>query len=586
MAVLAVAVWSPTPITARAERGVELIAEPNPVPPGGGPGTTSVRWSTGNGRPARLEAIVDGRSSVVTEGTSGVIAIDWLPPRPASQPTELRLYARDGTSIPLAALSISRDDDRWSLLRSAAALSGYFAILVLTISMIEQRTRARPATIERLGVIVLCGVAGLLATVMVYRPGVMSNDSVFQFQQASTGSFTAESFPPIMSFIWFYTHKLIPGPLGMMLLHNLVFWTGLGLIAWACTTRSLSAFICMAGIGFCPPVFALLGILWKDVGLGAALVLFAGLVMIGAQRRSRGLLATALVPLFYAVAVRLNAAPAVVPLAWWWWHVVASARGTVPRALTTLGMSGVITALLVVLGTVVDAAIVTRHEQRQNVAVQGSLLHDLAGISVRTGGLSLPRYLQRPEMSLPALRQWYDPSDGGNGFLYRYDFVFARTPEEWADLRDAWWQAVRRYPRAYLAHRIDVLTTLLEIRGMYEPFHRGIDPNDLGLTFPSRPLNDAVVHGLDRLTPLFFRGWFFFLMLIVTAGFSIRHHWDAGLALTLSALMYALPYTVITGGSDFRYIWWPVLAAMITLLMIAGRVEVLSAPRSPAARRL
>jgi len=149
-------------------------------------------------------------------------------------------------------------------------------------------------------------------------------------------------------------------------------------------------------------------------------------------------------------------------------------------------------------------------------------------------------------------------------------------------LTRTWWDAVQAHPMAYLRHRIGVLRTILQIRGIYDPYHQGIDPNEFGLTFPPRPLYESVLHGLDRMTPLLFRSWFFVIAAIGVVWCGRSLHNLAPIAIVLSGLFYAAPYVVVSGGSDFRYVWWLVLAALFGLVVLTKAVSNSVLSSSPA----
>lgn len=546
-----------------------LDAWPNPVAPGGGPGRTFIRWSTGNGQVGRVYVRDGDAEKLFAEAASGAERIDWIAPGPPGLPVQFRLYQPDRGGSVLAAVTVRRADDRLSLARTAAISALWLGALLFLLNVTESRDgahrRPRPPTVAA----ILAASLGCALTVMVFYPGVMSPDSLDQYRQAVTGLISDESSPPIMSFVWRQVDRLVPGPFGMMLVHAIVFWTALGLIARACTRTPFGAVLAVLGIGLFPPVFALLGILWKDVGFGASLLLFIGLVLTGRRRRSAWLLASALVPLFYACSVRLNAAPAILPLAWWLCRSAPAAMEPTRPLRFPLAGAILLSLLMLTLGVLTNRVIVTVPAERPGTALQGSMLFDLAGISVRSGELQLPEYLRRPEITLAALRQWYDPGVGDNGIIHRYDFFLAGTPEQRRQLRRAWWAAIAQHPAAYLRHRLDVMLTAFQITGVYDPYHRRIDPNDLGLTFPRRPLYEITLRGLDMLTPFLLRGWVFFTIATAVAWIAYSPLHDGAMAVALSGLLYTLPYSVISGGSDFRYVWWLVIAALVSGLQLA-----------------
>jgi hypothetical protein len=377
----------------------------------------------------------------------------------------------------------------------------------------------------------------------------------------------------MMAVVWRYTHRVIPGPLGMLLLHNLVFWTGLALLVLACRLGPLASVACVLGIGFFPPVFALLGALWKDVGMGAALTLATGLILAGMTRASVPLVALAVVPLFYATSVRSNALPAVVPLVGWGCAAALRAAGRPSPTLVTL-VAGTLVGSAGFLGSSVaaDRALAASRGDAVPSAVQYSMVHDLAGVAVRTGELRLPAYLRRvrPEITLDALRETYDPADT-NRLIYAVrwppDTFYTATRSDVRELARCWIGAIAARPWAYVRHRAGVLATLFQVQGVYDPFPMGISPNTFGLEFRPTPLYLSVAGALYRTRGVFFRGW---IALAIAATLVVlgwrRRRWSAA-AVAASGLLYVAPYAVLSSGSDFRYVWWLIVSALLGVVL-------------------
>src|SRR3977135_1262220 len=74
----------------------------------------------------------------------------------------------------------------------------------------------------------LAGVVGFLFTVACFFPGYLSPDSMSQLLQGRAMRFNSWH-PPVMSLIWGLFDRVAPGPAGMLVLHNLMFWGGLSL---------------------------------------------------------------------------------------------------------------------------------------------------------------------------------------------------------------------------------------------------------------------------------------------------------------------------------------------------------------------
>src|SRR5262249_35832260 len=72
--------------------------------------------------------------------------------------------------------------------------------------------------------------------ILVYRPGYMSGDSVTQLTEGRLGTYNGWH-PPIMSWLWGQLDAIVPGPIGMLALHDLVFFGSLTLIFALSTPR-------------------------------------------------------------------------------------------------------------------------------------------------------------------------------------------------------------------------------------------------------------------------------------------------------------------------------------------------------------
>jgi hypothetical protein len=80
-----------------------------------------------------------------------------------------------------------------------------------------------------------------------------------------------------MSFVWRLTDQIIPGPFGMLILNNVLFWSGIALIAYHCLGKLAALAIIV--LGLFPPVFGLLSTIWKDVAFGASMIFAFGLLL-------------------------------------------------------------------------------------------------------------------------------------------------------------------------------------------------------------------------------------------------------------------------------------------------------------------
>src|SRR4051812_8322154 len=140
----------------------------------------------------------------------------------------------------------------------------------------EGTTGGKSRTLVRVSGYLVC-LAGVVLTVAAFYPGVMSPDSIDQWMQGRTWNFY-DIHPPIMSALWGVFDRVWAGPAGMLLFHNALFW-GAAALFWRLTRdRSIVLASAFAAFGFMPQVLALLGSIWKDVGLGVALFMASALL--------------------------------------------------------------------------------------------------------------------------------------------------------------------------------------------------------------------------------------------------------------------------------------------------------------------
>jgi hypothetical protein len=434
--------------------------------------------------------------------------------------------------------------------------------------------------LEGSGGYLLCA-AGFTLTVVAFYPGLMSEDSVDQWTQGHTWWFY-DVHPPLMSALWGLFDRVVPGPFLMLLFHNLLFWVGAALFWRLTKDRAGLLSLAFASFGFMPQAWALLSTIWKDVGLGAALLLGSALVYGAARKSSYALLVASCPLMFYGYGVRLNAAPALLPLAVWSGFVACRvfaplrARVGGRKKLLPLACGLVYFAALTLAVSVTTKLLVKDHTV---YPAQQIFLFDLAAISGETGQPQYPDYLARDDNFSPeAVNKAYSQC-GVNPLIYGHSapMKISRDADQVADLRARWLHAVAEHPSAYLSHRWGVFTCLTGFNTQYVV--AAFLPAT-GLNNPPQfrhPLN-ALTRGLTSYffyfsRSVFFRGFFWILACAGLSYVSLRLRMDAdaapAFALASSGLLYGLGYFFYTPSSEFRYLWWTALAACVSSILLA-----------------
>lgn len=116
----------------------------------------------------------------------------------------------------------------------------------------------------------------LLGLLAVYHPGFMTNDSVAQLLEARSGIFS-DGHPPFMAWMWRGIEFFVTGAFGMLLVQlSLVCGGSLLLVQEIPFSSMRQRLFAMAASVLWPPVFSILGAIWKDnLMLGFAIVALA-----------------------------------------------------------------------------------------------------------------------------------------------------------------------------------------------------------------------------------------------------------------------------------------------------------------------
>ena len=428
--------------------------------------------------------------------------------------------------------------------------------------------------------VLLIAVVGFLAVLFVFQPGYMSHDSLTQLRQARSGVFS-DAHPPILAFIWSLVDKAVRGPFGMLVLQNLMFWSGAALFAASLQTKRAVQVAVVGLIGFFPPVFGQLGTVWKDVWFLGAMMMAIGLVANAHRVRSRHLMLGGSVLFFLlATGMRHNAVAAVFGIAMWVVHqfgVRASDRRW-KETLQVVGGAAAITVLVYIASATISG-VLTDHRSH---FWQALAIYDVAGVSVNTNQNMFPpdsgvlRDTTRLEdidtvyTSRSLLPLYREICDGDN--VCRAS-VFIRTEDdrELDALGDLWLTTVTSQPGAYLEHRWDVFRHVLGLTPdpVWVPIYSlKIRENDLGLQFQESPLNDLVTDVVLKLseTPLY-RIWVYGIALTAALGLGLwnwqRSRDIAVVAIASSGWLYLVGYFFVAPSPDFRYNVWGIEALLL-----------------------
>jgi hypothetical protein len=451
---------------------------------------------------------------------------------------------------------------------------------------------ASPATFLRdWGALALIAVCGFVAVCLVCWPGFMSEDSVDQLIQARQHQFS-DDHPPLMAMIWTLIDLVIPGPAGMLLLLNALYWGGL-LVSfryWPLRPRArVIAFACVAAF---PPLLVNLGVIWKDILMQGALVCLLAAYL--RYRVSRGVvpLIVGFVFLVIALAARHNAAAAAWPLLAL--LVAAHPRwsprlGRWQRSLAALGV-----ALVLLVVSLQGLSRALKPFVRETHFWQLAPLFDLAGMSVHADQMLIDPSLGilRSDISLEELRRTYNPRHPLSLFYPPGEVPpigHTEDPQTLSAIARNWSQAVAAHPWAYLQTRWGVYRNMIGLTERPYIVYARIVGNPYGYALHRSELRDAAVSGFARLagTPLFCV-WLYLVALsgLLIASAVAFYRGGSGLALALSAsgLLYHATYLLLSASDDYRYSLWTILCTLLTAFALPAELRAVR-PRVPTEQK-
>lgn len=414
---------------------------------------------------------------------------------------------------------------------------------------------------------------GFALTVAMFYPGLMSVDSAVQYAQARGLRRLDDVHPPLMTLLWRASDGVIEGPGGLFGLFAAAWWGGLASLLAQYPWRRAAAVAGVLGVGLFPATFLMLGHVWKDVGMAAALLLATAAIHAHrrvALARWRWL---AVLALLAACGFRHNALFAALPLlAWLCW----------PSMLAFALVSAV---LALAPGALADAMRAERGQAWTAVA-----LWDLAALSIAADRVLLPRDLATADLTVDELRRAYVPYANPPLFdlgKIQLSFYVPYSRSQTTNLQRAWRDAVREDPLGYLEHRAALARHLLfgfppalprEL--VYVPERRLLPGT--ALVLPPALTSNLVWRAFAwlRSTPLFAGATYLLLAVVACALAHRKPRRDTVLALAASAWANALPLLLISGSAEFRYLTWTALAAVLALAL-----AVVNAPSDPTRAR-
>ena len=399
--------------------------------------------------------------------------------------------------------------------------------------------------------------------IYVFRWGVITPDTVFQWGQAFSGRYD-DWHPPATAWLWRQLMPLGPGTAPVLVFDCMLYWAGVGLVAEMLRRRGQPGAMAAVVLAAATPIpFGQMGSILKDPLLAACCLLAGGLILL---RRRPVVAALAFVLLVFASALRVNAVFATTPLL-----VALLPPGWTDRPARLVLALGAAAAVLVAGSQLIDRVALRPHRAQP---IWSLVNFDLAGIVAYGDASAYPDLT--PETARRVTAACYDPRQFNPRFVTSCDavedalFAFARARH--LSPAAVWLHAIGRAPGAWLRHRLAHFNWNMRL------FVPTVPPDAIYLMSQTNPFGlrfDAGVAGKWVLRAAMAMALSPFgrpaTWLAVAAGLLIAGRRLPSrrfvLALAGSALAYGGAYAIVSVAPDLRYNLWTMLAAAMALIV-------------------
>ena len=415
--------------------------------------------------------------------------------------------------------------------------------------------------------IMILGAA--LVQLAAYWPGLMTYDSVRQYDQALSGQYD-DWHPPVFEWVWSLLLPIHTGPEPILLLQMALYWSGLALLAgWALNQRPGLAIALMV-CGLMPLSLALTCSIVKDSLLSASLLSAAGLLACSQTRGGSLFALSGIALLLFAATLRFNAFLAGLPL------LVAFLPTQWRNSRRRLFVTSVLASVPLLLA--LPLANSALGAQRSGVELS-LLIFDLGGITDHSGVDVFPVLPVKDPVLVnhqcySAVKwdpyAWWGPSPCRIGF----DLIRSTLKASGQNPYQLWLTAIAAHPLAYAQHRLAHfnLNTRFLVNGQVDrPITEQSAPNPWGFQIHPNAVQatlDRAVVAQDR-TPL---GWPICWMAVALGVLVISSRMPSRaliVPLALSSLLYGMGYLVLSVAAEMRYHLWTILASLVAAT-IAG----------------
>lgn len=407
-------------------------------------------------------------------------------------------------------------------------------------------------------------------------PGYLNDDSVSQLKQVASGAYD-DWQSPFPKLLWSVLLKFIPGPVGFIVLNNVLIWGATLALALA-MRRFIGAWsILLVAVPLFPGAFNFLGNAHVDALLVGWLLAAATSAYISWRENVSArirLVMQILANLFIVAAflTRLNAIFCLVPLL-----LYANARLGLRRNL-------LLCMVLIVSMPLLYKAQNTFLDAQASSPSDGIKVYNLLALSYYERRNLFPGEWTEPQ-SRDIINACYSPVQWDTAWTGQCSFIYAELQRQqlWGSS-----QLTRTWLREVLSHPVSYFTVLTATfkRSMFEPNSRAMfyqSPNRWNWAVadnpPRRSTEFAQQYIRSKFNDQVGRPWIYVLLSALSIVLLFRTRAVAteegrfALAILASGLIYLLTYFVFNVSAEYRYFYWSGFAAYIGLVVVLASLS-------------
>lgn len=428
--------------------------------------------------------------------------------------------------------------------------------------------------------------------VLLFYPGYMSPDSLWQLCQAKGDCELTSWHPVSMALLWQTLMSLGGGRIGTLLvLQVTLLWGSLFLFSnyvWQKTKNKKYSLLPLA-VGLLPFVWSLSGVIWKDVHMAFSLLASVSLILTATLLKDKNkylkyfIYFLIILFIFYAISVRTNAFVAAIPIIYFF---IAS------------------TGLLKKQWQIILATII--------IVTSGYLIsfnfYKVSGVSVKKDNADVSMYLYDIVNIYPAEKLAQKAPASLQDILLKMSNCSYNNQSNSVDL--AWWSCISTeeieelssggdYPalrsfwlKTVAKNPIDYIFSKLATTNLFlfpstpsvapsgvahneEPLSPRENTYGMKAKIPAGPtINRSYTNNFGVLHFSFlFKAWFWLLASTITLVVAIKNnrfkkYKQLVIALSISSILYVLSLLLGSLTSDYRYVYWPAIATTIAAIFL------------------